>query len=157
ILICVGAYVVAIGAGLSCPTWPQCFADAEKGTLGNWFPFLDPHASLHGFSRAAVASEWVHRFVAGIVSFLIVGVTVLAWRLKPKERGVRAFSALSLGFLVTQIALGGITVLNGNQASSVVLHQANAMVILCCLVALNVLAFTSPHRDAGANAKASAK
>jgi protoheme IX farnesyltransferase len=142
ILICVGAYVVAIGAGLACPTWPKCFDD--KGAIGNWFPFVD--TTLQGGVYVAVASEWIHRFLASVVSALLVATTVAAWRQKPAEGGVRLFATLSLGFLVTQIGLGGITVLDGNKAIAVVAHQANAMLILCCLVALNVLVFTSAHR-----------
>ncbi len=146
VLIVVGAYVVTTGAGLSCPTWPGCFSDADKGLVGNWFPFLDPHANLHGYTAAMVASEWIHRFLAGVVTLLVAGIAWMAWRQRPVEKGLRVFGVLSLVFLATQIGLGGVTVLGGNSALTVVAHQANAMLVLSCVVAFNVLVFASPHR-----------
>lgn len=150
VLICVGAYVVTIYAGLSCPTWPGCFDDPDKGLVGNWFPFLLPESALHGWHKAQVAAEWMHRFLAGVVTFLIAGTTLVAWRVRPAERGLRVFSALSSIFLGTQIVLGGITVLGGNAPLIVVAHQANAMLVLSTLVALNVLVFTRASTSASA-------
>jgi heme o synthase len=154
LLIVVGAYVVTKGAGLSCPTWPGCFDDPGASLVARWFPFLDAGLiAKHGYTPALVASEWIHRFLAGVVSLLVAGTAWLAWRQRPVEKGVRAFSALSVGFLVTQIALGGVTVLGGNEALTVVAHQANAMLVLSCLVALNVLVFASPQRQKGLGAE----
>nr|WP_280178013.1 COX15/CtaA family protein [Halorussus marinus] len=34
IVMLLGAYTSAIGAGLSCPDWPTCY--------GTWVPFLQP-------------------------------------------------------------------------------------------------------------------
>jgi protoheme IX farnesyltransferase len=147
LLIVVGAYVVTTGAGLSCPTWPGCFSDPDKGFLGNWFPFLDPHADLHGYTAAMVASEWIHRFLAGVVTFLIAGTAYAAWRQKPIQKGLRVMSVLSLAFLASQIVLGGITVLGGNSVLTVVAHQANAMLVLSSVVAVTVLVYASPQRE----------
>jgi protoheme IX farnesyltransferase len=148
VLIVVGAYVVTTDAGLSCPDWPSCFSDADKGVVGNWFPFLDPHANLHGFLASQVASEWVHRFLAGVVTILVVATTYVAWRARPVDKALRVVGALSCAFLATQIALGGVTVLGGNASLVVVAHQANAMLVLSCVVALTTLVYRRPagHR-----------
>jgi protoheme IX farnesyltransferase len=146
LLICIGAYVVKVGAGLSCPTWPGCFDDPNKSVVANWAPFLDPDANFHGYTAGQVASEWVHRLVASVVGLLLVGVVWAAWTLRPAEKGLRVFATLSGGFLVTQIALGGVTVLLGNAPWTVVLHQGNAMLVLIALTVLVTLCYVAPER-----------
>ena len=148
VLICVGAYVVKIGAGLACPTWPGCFDDPDKSWLGNWAPFLDPSTDLHGFYAKQVAAEWVHRLIASVVGLLIAAIAVVGWRLRPVERPIRWLSLLAAGFLVTQVALGGVTVLLGNAPWTVVLHQGNAMLVFGTLVALMTVNYASPSRRA---------
>ncbi|MEA3200503.1 MAG: hypothetical protein QOE90_1931, partial [Thermoplasmata archaeon] len=140
LLIVVGAYVVMKGAGLACPTWPGCFDDPDTGVVAHWFPFLDSSLiAKHSYPAASVAAEWIHRFLAGVVTFLVAGTAWMAWRQKPAERRVRVLATLSGVFLLTQIALGGVTVLGGNEAITVVAHQANAMLVLACLTALTTL------------------
>ena len=144
ILILVGAYVVKIGAGQACPTWPKCFENAGSG-LANWAPFLDPDADLNGIPAYMVAAEWIHRLIAMVVGFLILGTTWAAWRIQPVDRRARTLAGLSLAFLVTQVLLGGVTVLLGNAPWTVVLHQGNAMLVLGTLVALVTASLLSPR------------
>ena len=144
ILICVGAYVVKIGAGVACPTWPGCFDDPGKSWLGNWAPFLDAHTDLHGFYAKQVAAEWIHRLIASVVTVLVAATAWLAWRLRPVDRAIRGLASAAGGFLVVQIALGGVTVLLGNAPWTVVLHQGNAMLVFGSLVALAVVAYLRP-------------
>lgn len=146
ILICLGAYVVKIGAGLACPTWPGCFEDSSKGVLGNWIPFLDPEADLHGFQVKHVAAEWTHRLVAGIVLILVAALATIAWREKAMDRRARRLAFASGILLLSQIALGGVTVLLGNAPWTVVLHQGNAMLVFGALVALVVVLTSSAER-----------
>lgn len=145
ILICLGAYVVKIGAGLSCPTWPGCFDDPDKSLLANWVPFLDPDADLHGFQVKQVAAEWTHRLVAGFVSIFVGALAVIAWRDRTMDARVRKLSYASAVFLLTQILLGGVTVLLYNAPWTVVLHQGNAMLVFGTLVALVAFLFWAPE------------
>lgn len=145
ILICLGAYVVKIGAGLACPTWPGCFEDSSKGVIGNWIPFLDPDADLHGFQVKHVAAEWTHRLIAGVVLVLVAALAVLAWRDRSITRQERTLAYASGILLVSQIALGGVTVLLGNAPWTVVLHQGNAMLVFAALVALVVVLYWMPR------------
>lgn len=145
VLICLGAYVVKIGAGLACPTWPGCFEDSSKGVIGNWIPFLDPNADLHGFDTKHVAAEWTHRLIAGIVLILVGVIVGMAWRAKALPAGARALAIASGALFISQIALGGVTVLLGNAPWTVVLHQGNAMLIFGALVALVVVLRAAPQ------------
>jgi protoheme IX farnesyltransferase len=154
ILICLGAYVVKIGAGLSCPTWPACFDDPDKSWLGNWAPFLDPGADLHGYSAQQVAAEWFHRLLAMVVGFFVLAIAFTAFRLRPADRRARRLALVVGVFLATQILLGGMTVLLYNAPWTVVLHQGNAMLVFGALVVLATVNHLSPHRD-GADPAAS--
>jgi protoheme IX farnesyltransferase len=166
VLICVGAYVVTIGAGEACPTWPQCFPHTTSGStlLDKWFPFVhaspdgtiqyvDDAGSLHRIGQAQVAAEWIHRFLAGVVSLLTVATIATIWRLRPARKGLRVFGAAAGVLLVTQIGLGGVTVLGNNAPWTVVLHQANAMLVLSSMVVVNVLVFTTRTEGRGPSAR----
>lgn len=143
-LMLLGGYVKAIGAGLSCPTWPKCFHG--QGMVNDLFPFAG--ADTYPWTMHQVASEWLHRFVAVVVGPMLIGTTWLAWRLKPADARVRFFATAPLVILPVQIGFGGWTVLAALQPIIVTSHLAFATLIFGSLVALNALAFSSPHRAA---------
>ncbi|KTG28355.1 heme A synthase [Haloferax profundi] len=93
ILMVLGVYTAASGAGLTCAgRWPFC-----DGFLGlfpaNWGSFI----------------EWFHRLVAMLTGFLILGTTVKAWRegVDPRVRWALVVATVILPF---QIVLGALTV-----------------------------------------------
>lgn len=151
VLICLGAYVVKIGAGLSCPTWPGCFDDPGKSLLANWIPFLDADANFHGYTVKQVAAEWTHRLFAGVVLVLVAALAFIGWRERGLAKRERTLAYASGILLLSQIGLGGVTVLLGNAPWTVVLHQGNAMLVFGALVALVALLYWSP-RAPGAEA-----
>jgi len=93
ILMVLGVYTAATGAGLTCAgRWPLC-----DGFLGlfpaNWSSFI----------------EWFHRLVAMVTGFVILGTTVSAWR-RGADRRVRVALAAATILLPSQIVLGALTV-----------------------------------------------
>ena len=60
-LVALGGTVRATDSGLSCPDWPLCYGKA--------FASVDYHTFLEQF----------HRYVAAIVSILIVALVISAW------------------------------------------------------------------------------
>jgi heme a synthase len=117
-LIVLGALVRAHGAGLSCPDWPLCF--------GELIPRLD----------FKVAFEFGHRVVAGSVAILFAVLAVVSLRrpvLGPLLRSALAITAL---LLVTQIILGGLTVLKLLASWTVTSHLVvgNAIALSLALI-----------------------
>ncbi|HWG89694.1 MAG TPA: heme o synthase [Candidatus Thermoplasmatota archaeon] len=153
VLMCLGGYVKAIGAGLACPTWPGCFDD--KGFLGNWFPFAEegvgawdePSPALDNYTPHQVFAEWIHRFVAAyVVGPLMLATLWFAWRMKPVNRPIRFFATASVAILPIQVYMGGITVLANLQPVIVTSHLALATLIFGCLVATAMLAHVEVMR-----------
>ena len=96
VLILLGLHTGSTGGGLSCGTqWPLC--DGWMGLFpANWASFF----------------EWIHRFVAMVVGFLLLGWLYGAWRLQD-DRRVRYAVTAAIAILPFQIVLGGVTTTAG--------------------------------------------
>ncbi len=128
-LIVLGALVRAHDAGLACPDWPRCF--------GVWVPAMD----------LRVAFEWTHRLLAGSVGVVFLGLAGLALRGRETRRAVGIPLALASVLLVSQVVLGGLTVLLGLAPWTVTLHlvTGNAFAVTLLLVALGLREQAAPR------------
>jgi len=130
VLMVLGAYTSAIGAGLSCPDWPMCY-----GTL---VPFLHPQiVSNSPYSGLQIFAEWAHRGVAVIVGIGILATTGVAYQ-RRKESLVRRTAAAALLLLPIQVVLGGLTVTANLQPLIVTSHLGTAILILLMLCTTTV-------------------
>jgi heme o synthase len=123
LLVVIGVVVRATDSGVACPNWPGCFP-------GQFLPGLD--------SDGHVWIEWVHRTVAAVIGFLILGLAAIAWIDHRDRRSIlwpSLFAVLLVGF---QAWLGGRTVQLGNTGESVTAHLAAAMALVGLLVYLLV-------------------
>lgn len=123
-----GATVRVHGAGLSCPDWPLCY--------GKFIPNFDSQIVL----------EWGHRLLAGTVSvgFLVGGGLIVALdELRPVAAKLVGVAG---AVLVTQIVLGGLTVLKLLAFWSVTLHllTGNAFMVLLLVIAFRLRAPALP-------------
>ena len=149
VLMMLGGYVKAIGAGLSCPDWPTCY--------GQWNMFdatLYDHRGLtvDGYGMTEVFAEWFHRLVASVVGPMILSVAIMAWRLDPLDKRVRFWASTAMVLLPTQIILGGLTVTQDLQPFIVVSHLGFATLIFGSLVATVVFSAVHPHLAAARGA-----
>jgi heme A synthase len=121
-LILLGAVVRITGSGMGCGDhWPLC--------NGHLIPPLDDPATL---------IEWGHRLVAGLLSFMIVGLAALAWlrRAEPGSAGRGGTlrpALLAVGLLVIQVLLGAVTVWLELPPGVVILHLGTALALLAVL------------------------
>lgn len=140
VLMLLGAYTSAVGAGLSCPDWPTCY--------GTVVPFFHPEVVANSpYSALQIFVEWAHRGLAMIVGFLILGTTIAAWRVE-RDRPVVVWSAtIALVFLPIQVALGRFTVTELLQPVIVTAHLGTAIVILLGLTVATMGAWLYDHRD----------
>ena len=124
LLVTVGVIVRATDSGMGCPDWPLCY--------GQLIPPLDDYKAWW---------EWIHRTIAAVIGFLILGVAFLAWkdhRDRPSILWPSIVAVLLVGF---QAWLGRETVRLNNSGDSVIAHLAAAMALLGLLVYVTVRAF----------------
>ncbi len=134
LLIIVGVIVRATDSGLGCPDWPLCHNQLVP-------PLDDPKAWI----------EWIHRDIAAIIGFQILGLALLAV-LDHRDRASLVWGSFgAVGLVGFQAWLGRETVRLGNSGESVTAHLAAAMALVGLLVFLTVRA-GYPGRIAGRGA-----
>lgn len=140
ILMLLGSYTSAIGAGLSCPDWPKCY--------GVWIPFLHPEIMASApYSSAQIFAEWAHRGLASIVGVLIIVTVILAWNSHRHRPSITWSATLALLILPIQVAMGGLTVTRLLEPVIVTSHLGLATLVLVSLVISTVSAWAIELRD----------
>jgi protoheme IX farnesyltransferase len=129
-LIVLGGVVRITGSGMGCGDhWPLCD--------GKWFPPLDLPTMI----------EISHRWVAGLVSIVVLATTAVAWTKHRTERSLRDPATLASLLLVAQVLLGAVTVKLALPPWVVITHFANAMILLAVLI-VTALRATDPGNGA---------
>src|SRR3954468_6033908 len=123
LLVVIGAIVRSTGSGMGCPDWPTCH--------GSWIPPI-------GDSAAWI--EWIHRGVAVIIGFLVLGLVVLAVRHYRHQRSILWSTILALVLTGFQAYLGKVTVDTSNAGETVTAHLASALALLALLTFIAIRA-----------------
>ena len=121
LLVTIGVIVRATSSGVACPTWPGCFPGQFLPSLG-----ADYHVWL----------EWIHRTIAAVIGFLVIGMAILAIIDHRDRRSILWPSLLAVVLVGYQAYLGKETVRLGNSGESVTAHLAAAMALVGVLVYL---------------------
>ena len=114
-LIIFGSHVRVTDSGMGCPDWPLC-----KGSIG-------PVQGFHAFM------EQTHRYIAALVTLLVVLTAVLALRFKTRPAAIRPAIYTGVAVLI-QIILGAITVFTNNGAPTVAAHLIAGLALLAFTV-----------------------
>ncbi|HEY3336458.1 MAG TPA: heme o synthase [Candidatus Limnocylindrales bacterium] len=124
LLVTVGVVVRATDSGMGCPDWPLCH--------GQLIPPLDDYKAW---------LEWIHRAIAAVIGFMILGVAFLAWKDHRHQRSILIPSIAAVVLVGFQAWLGRETVRLNNSGESVTAHLAAAMGLLGLLAYVTVRAF----------------
>jgi heme A synthase len=120
-LILSGSYMVGLGYGSTCATWPLCRGDVLP----------QGEASL---------VHMAHRYVAGLVGILTAGVALSAWY-RGAGPGVGRVALALLGLFLLQTLLGATTVWTGFSSALRSVHLVAATLVWVALVYLATLHF----------------
>ncbi len=120
LLMLLGGYVKAIGAGLSCPDWPLCY--------GSLFPFFD--GNVYPYTPWMIFAEWFHRLIATAGGLFMIAIVYKAHAYRETYPLIYIYSKMGLFLFITQGLFGAFTVLNLLDELIVVAHLGNAILIL---------------------------
>lgn len=123
VLLLVGTYVRAVGAGLAFRDWPLMG--------GRLFPSL---------TMAGAVDMFFHRGLAVVVTALVGWTAVRARTMRPRSRLLVGLSTLTVVFVLDQVLLGGISVLTRLATLPRALHVVTSALIWTSVVALAVAA-----------------
>lgn len=130
VVVVIGAYVRLSDAGLSCPDWPGCY---EQLVVPNSEQEIEHANRLYPERPVEAGKAWkemIHRYLAGTLGLLILGLAIAAWRnrLDPKQKV--ALPVCLVGLVALQAALGMWTVTLLVQPAIVTLHLMGGLLLL---------------------------
>ena len=128
LLIAMGSTVRNTDSGMGCPDWPLCY--------GKLLPPLEFTAIV----------EWVHRFMASIISTLVGIQAFGAFRQRRQDPTLWKLAIASIVAVAGQALLGGLTVYLQNAPWSVGVHLVAALTFLAIVTMMAACAFLGPGR-----------
>jgi heme a synthase len=110
IVVVVGAWVRLTDAGLGCPDWPGCYGHVHPAQVAGSLESASAAYPARPFNYQKALHEMVHRYIAGALLLVVVGLAAFAFwnRRDPGQPRVLPFVALAVVLL--QAALGAFTV-----------------------------------------------
>lgn len=136
ILMAIGSATRVMNAGLACPDWPLCYGTLFPGQQMNLQVFL----------------EWFHRLDAsliGLSTIVLLGITLRYRRELPNWLPWAA--GLSLGLILVQGLLGGLTVTELLRFDIVTAHLGTALLFFSTLLVIGCALV--PYQATGAAQK----
>ncbi len=119
LLIVMGGVVRVSGSGLGCgdkDQWPLC--------RGGLLPPLEQTALI----------EFTHRWVAAVATALVIALAVVVWSRYRQVHWLRNGVTVVVVLFIAQIVLGAITVEFNLPSGVIMIHLANALLLLGALV-----------------------
>jgi cytochrome c oxidase assembly protein subunit 15 len=146
VVVVVGAFVRLTNAGLGCPDWPGCYGQLTPAHAAQDIArAVAEQGGTHGPVSAQKAwHEMVHRYLAGTLGLLILGIAITAW-VKRKQQSP-CLPTVLLALVIFQAALGMWTVTLLLKPVIVTLHLMGGMATLALMtwLAARHLSFKPP-------------
>jgi len=128
ITLVLGSYISGTDASLACSGWPLC--------NGSIFPGGDSAQGLH----------MLHRFVAGLLGVIMLGLAYQAFEEHRRHPLLLALPLVGLVAYVAQALIGAANIWTTLAAGVVVTHLSLAALLWCLLVAVAACSFYVPGR-----------
>jgi heme a synthase len=105
--------------------------------------------------KAMFITEWSHRLFAALVGVMAAGCLTIIYRRESVRRLVGVPMTIAGLLIIAQAVLGGLLVHSGTNTNWLFLHQANASLIMACVLVaiLRILADGRPLLDAQVRAR----
>lgn len=133
-LVPLGAFVRLSDAGLGCPDWPGCYGQITPYQAADEIDAALQANPDGDVSHDKAWKEMVHRYVAGTLGLLVLGIFVMAWRQRGKTQAGLGLPSLLLGAVILQALLGMWTVTQLLKPVIVTAHLLGGMTTLALLV-----------------------
>lgn len=109
-VIVLGAYVRLSDAGLGCPDWPGCYGQLDVPQGEQQIAKANAAYPERPVEVAKAWKEMIHRYLAGVLGLLIVGLAMVAWRHRSEPQQPVLLPLILVGLVVFQGLLGMWTV-----------------------------------------------
>ncbi|MEW6133880.1 MAG: COX15/CtaA family protein [Pseudomonadota bacterium] len=132
-VVALGAYVRLSDAGLGCPDWPGCYGRITPQHASeriNEALAQNPHGPV---SHAKAWKEMMHRYFAGTLGLLVLGIAVLSIKHRNEAQGSPLLPIVLFCLIVFQALLGMWTVTELLKPFIVTAHLVGGMTTLALL------------------------
>ena len=109
VVVVLGAFTRLVDAGLGCPDWPGCYGHLTWPTNAEEISVAEAIFPDTPVDLDKTWPEMVHRYFAGSLLLLVLGITVLCWRRQPPNQ-LKEISSVLLVLIICQAAFGAWTV-----------------------------------------------
>ncbi|WP_232522336.1 COX15/CtaA family protein [Marinimicrobium alkaliphilum] len=113
VVVILGAFTRLVDAGLGCPDWPGCYGHLTWPRSDGAVEAAEARFPEFPVEHDKTWPEMVHRYVAGILGLIILGLTIMTWRWarqNPHQSYPRNHSIALLVLVIVQAAFGMWTV-----------------------------------------------
>lgn len=110
IVVVVGAWVRLTDAGLGCPDWPGCYGHVHPAQVEGSIASASAAYPARPFNYQKALHEMVHRYIAGALLLVVVGLAAFAFWNRRDPAQPRVLPFVALGVVLLQAALGAFTV-----------------------------------------------
>jgi len=152
-LIMFGAFTRLTDSGLGCPDWPGCYGHSNPLSAGEQIRAAETALPSGPVTMTKAWIEMLHRYFAMAVGFMIIVLTVLAWRRRRRAPERSPWLAtFTLAAVCLQGAFGALTVTMRLQPAIVTVHLLGGVGLLALLTWMALRESPSPRIDARASA-----
>ena len=138
-VVALGAYTRLKDAGLGCPDWPGCYGQIGVPKTEEAIKAANEAYPHRPVEAEKAWPEMVHRYFASALGFLILAISVLAWRARNTEGTQIKLPFILLALVIFQGILGMWTVTLGLFPTVVMGHLMGGFTTLSLLFLLALI------------------